>query len=56
MFYQLFHGVFIGSQGLEGGEFIIAHEAAVTPNIGTEDSSELPFNVFCGHGIAPFRG
>jgi hypothetical protein len=33
--------VTIGSEGAEGSEFVLAHEAAVAFDISTEDGSEL---------------
>jgi hypothetical protein len=51
MLDQLCHGFFVGSQGLNSGELIVAHEAAVTHNIGTEDSGQLALYIVCGHPI-----
>jgi hypothetical protein len=30
---------------------VVAHEAARAFDTGTEDGSEFPFNLLCGHGI-----
>ena len=42
----------IGSYGPDGRLLILSHEAAVTLDIGAEDSGKLTFKVLCGH-VAP---
>jgi len=46
----------VGVQGADGSLFILAHEAAVTLDIGTQDGCELALKLFCSHGIISLRG
>src|SRR5262249_3655500 len=49
------HHLAVGGQGADGGFFILAHEAAVAFNIGTEDRGELAFHSRFYQGmIVPF--
>ncbi|MBN1832281.1 MAG: hypothetical protein JW896_09235 [Deltaproteobacteria bacterium] len=53
MLDQRKHYSLIGLQGFDGGCLVLAHEAAVTDNIGTEYRSEFSLEGICGHGITP---
>ena len=49
------HDLFLGIQGPKGQFLTFTHEAAVTPNIRTQDGGYLTLNFFCGHGIVPLK-
>ena len=51
MLYVGGHCLFVYSQGMDGTGLIIAHEAAVAFDIGTEDGGEFTFQTFFWHGF-----
>ncbi|UCF03471.1 MAG: hypothetical protein JSV14_07495 [Deltaproteobacteria bacterium] len=49
------HHLSMGGYGADGGLFILAHEAAVTFGIGTEDCGEFTLEVLRGHAVISFK-
>src|SRR5262245_13078691 len=41
----------VGGEGSDGGDFIVAHEAAVALDVGAEDGGELAGERTCGRGL-----
>jgi len=45
----------IGIQGSDGCILILTHQAAVSLDISTENSTEFPFKTFCHNGTSLFK-
>jgi hypothetical protein len=43
------HNLPVSGYGVDSRLIIIAHEAAVALDIGTQNGGELTFNALCGH-------
>jgi hypothetical protein len=50
---ELRHQSFVGVEGSNGAELVLAEEAAVALHIGTEDGGELTFDFLRGHRASP---
>ena len=46
LLYEIGDDLFVGFESLDGGRFIVLHQAAVTGYVGAEDCGELAVKAF----------